>query len=223
MSFANTSTPNKPTGKAKWQIPKRGIGYCLEGELKEKFCKLFPIHSNRRMMQWFGISFATLQRFKRDLGLSKDMKAIRKELAKDVKKICTDNGYYDSLRGKSPSEACIEGARKKRATGFNPYQELKKKNPRKYKRVMQKKSEARKETYRKEYMRVVYLLPRKTKLRLRNISRAASMQKYVMIHKKNYFPDPDHSDVVCYDKDTDRSSRMESTAIRHGLKIVEGE
>lgn len=102
MSFRNTKTPKKPTGKAKWQVPQRPspkaghkMEYYLEGELKEKFCKLFPKNSNRRMMQWFGISFSVCQRFKRELGLEKDMTAIRKQLVKDVKKICEKNGYYD--------------------------------------------------------------------------------------------------------------------------------
>lgn len=108
MSFRNTKTPNKPTTPAKWQIPTRPKykagkdEYYLEGELKERFCKLFPKNSNRRMMTWFGIGFSTLQRFKRELGLEKDMKAIRKQQAKDAKKICERNGYYDSLRGKAP-------------------------------------------------------------------------------------------------------------------------
>lgn len=60
MSFRNTKTPLKPTGKAMYQIPMRATpesngvkAYVLEGELKEKFIKLFPKNSNRRMMEWF--------------------------------------------------------------------------------------------------------------------------------------------------------------------------
>lgn len=66
MSFPNTKTPLKPTTPAKWQVPMRQhpgknvMEYYLEGELKERFCQLFPKNSNRRMMQWFGISFSTL-------------------------------------------------------------------------------------------------------------------------------------------------------------------
>ena len=110
MSFRNTKTPLKPTTAAKWQVPMRpnvksgAKEYYLEGELKERFCKLFPKNSNRRMMTWFGISFSTLQRFKRECGLEKDMKAIRKQQAKDAKKTCEENGYYASLRGHALSE-----------------------------------------------------------------------------------------------------------------------
>lgn len=134
MSFRNTKTPLKPTGKAKYQIPMRATPeshgaktYVLEGELKEKFIKLFPKNSNRRMMEWFGISFATLRRLKAELGLKKDMKAIRHQLAMDVKKICEKNGYYDSLRGKPLSEACQEGRRRLRESGFHPMKALKRK------------------------------------------------------------------------------------------------
>ena len=55
MSFRNTKTPNKPTTPAKWQVPMRpnptsGMKeYYLEGELKERFCKLFPKNSNIRI------------------------------------------------------------------------------------------------------------------------------------------------------------------------------
>ena len=93
MSFRNTKTPLKPTTAAKWQVPMRpnaksGVKeYYLEGELKERFCKLFPKNSNRRMMEWFGISFSTLQRFKRKLWLEKDMQAIRRQQINDTKKI----------------------------------------------------------------------------------------------------------------------------------------
>lgn len=79
MSFNNTKTPLKPTTAAKWQVPMRPNAqsgakeYYIEGELKERFCKLFPKNSNRRMMTWFGISFSILQRFKREFGLEKDM------------------------------------------------------------------------------------------------------------------------------------------------------
>ena len=54
MSFRNTKTPAMSGKKAKWQVPRRVdkcVGcpkYYLEGEIKERFIKLFPKHSNRR-------------------------------------------------------------------------------------------------------------------------------------------------------------------------------
>ena len=232
MSFRNTKTPLKPTIAAKWQVPMRpneksgAKEYYLEGELKERFCKLFPKNSNRRMMTWFGISFSTLQRFRRELGLQKDMRAIRKQLAKDIKKTCEKNGYYDSLRGHAPSEACQEAARKMWAEGFHPMKQLKATNPRKYKLIMRKRSELHKEIVRKERMRMVYGLERRTKLRLplNSLTHAASACKYMMIRKCNYFADPDgDSHIICYDSETQRSARREAIAAKYGLKVVEAD
>ncbi len=231
MSFRDTKTPGKPTGKAKWQIPMRlnakngKMEYYLEGELKDKFIKLFPKNSNRRLMRWFGISHSTCERFKRELGLKKDMTAIRKQLAKDVKKICEKNGYYDSLRGRAPSEAAIEATRKRFAEGFHPWAHLKKTNPRKFKRGVMKRTEKRNKSIRKDRLRVKYGLEQKTKMHLpfAPLSHRASSQKHVMIKQNDYFADPDHPDWVCYDAQTRRSERREATARRHGLIVVEGE
>ena len=232
MSFRNTKTPLKPTKEAKWQVPmrpspKNGVSaYYLEGELKERFCKLFPKNTNRRMMAWFGLSFSTLQRFKREFGLEKDMKSIIRQQAKDTKKICERNGYYASLRGKKPSEACFDGARKLFASGFHPMKQLKANNPRKYKRLMQKKSEQRKELWRKERLRAFYGLDRQTSLHIPSspLSHRAAAQKYAMIKACNYFPDPlGDPHIVCYDSETQRSARREATAAKHGLKVVEAD
>ena len=232
MSFRNTKTPIKPTTEAKWQVPMRRNAisgmkeYYLEGELKERFCKLFPKNSNRRMMKWFGISFSTLQRFRRELSLQKDMRAIRKQLAKDIKKTCEKNGYYDSLRGHAPSEACMEAARQLRAEGFHPIKQLKANNPRKYKRLMRKNGEQRKELWRKERLRQKYDLDRQTSLHipLNPLSHRASSHKHAMIKFCNYFPDPDGDPhIICYDSETQRSARREATAAKHGLKVVEAD
>ena len=232
MSFNNTKTPLKPTTAAKWQVPMRpnaksGVKeYYLEGELKERFCKLFPKNSNRRMMAWFGISFSTLQRFKREFGLEKDMPSVRKQQAKDIKKICERNGYYASIRGKAPSEACMEATRQLRAAGFHPMKQLKANNPRKYKQLMRKKSELRKELWRKEQLRAFYGLERQTNLRIPDdrMSRKAIAQKHAMIKCCNYFADPlGDPHVICYDSDTQRSARRETTAAKHGLKVVEAD
>ena len=232
MSFNNTKTPLKPTTAAKWQVPMRpnaksGVKeYYIEGELKERFCKLFPKNSNRRMMTWFGIGFSTLQRFKREFGLEKDMKSIIRQQAKDTKRICEKNGYYASIRGKAPSEACMEATRQLRAAGFHPIKQLKANNPRRYKQLMRKKSEQRKELWRKERLRAFYGLDRQTNLRIpiNPMSRRAAAQKYAMIKACNYFADPlGDPHIICYDSETQRSARREATAAKHGLKVVEAD
>jgi hypothetical protein len=199
--------------------------YVLEGELKKKFIKLFPKNSNRRMMEWFGISFSTVQRFKNELGLKKDMKAIRRQQIMDVKKTCEENGYYDSLRGKPVSEACQEGRRRLFESGFCPLKALKKKNPRRYKAFLLRSSEAHKEVWRKERLREEYGLERKTKLNLsqRPMKSAAASFKNMMTHRLNYFSVPGHPWWIAYDSETNRSERSEATARKHGFEIIEGE
>lgn len=160
MSFPNTHTPTRAeiVGKARYQVPMhkvRGVdAYYLTPELEAHFRRLFPVTLNRDMMRLFGISFVTMQRFKRQLGLQKKMRTIRHKQAQIAKQICEQNGWYDSLRGKAPSEACLEAARAKRESGFHPWRQLKKTNPRKYKRLMAQKSEDRKTLLRRERIRV---------------------------------------------------------------------
>lgn len=230
MSF--TKTPLKPTCAPKWPVPMRphlGTGameYYLEGELKARFCRLYPKNSNFRLMQWFGLSASTVQRFKREFGLEKDMKAIRKQLASDVKKICEANGYYASLRGHAMPDACRAAAKELWAEGFHPMKQLRASNPRKYKRVLKKRSERRKALFSKERLRMAYGLERKTRLLipLNNLTHNASSHKHLMIKQCNYFADPlGDSHIVCYDSETRRSARREATAAKHGLKVVEAD
>ena len=216
-------------GVAKWQVPKRRNehgqpSYVLEGELRELFIKNFPIHSNRRIMQWFGLSHSTTQRFARGLGLKKDMARIRKELVRDIKRTCEKNGYYDSLRGRGMPENALIGLRKLYEEGFSAISRLKEKSPRKYKKYLEKMSESHKDMWRKERLRAKYGLERKTKLNIpfHPMTHRQSSQKHLMIKKYNYFADPDDRHAVCYDSQTRRSERSERTAIRHGLRIVEG-
>lgn len=229
MAFANTKTPLKPDCKPRYPVPTRpcqnagGREFYLEGETLAAFVRLFPGNTNRRIMAWFGLSFATVQRFKRELGLQKDMRKVRKQHAADIKKICERNGYYASLRGKRPSEACFEAARKLRAEGFIPILRLKETDRRKYNRLMRKKSEERRELVRKERLREKYGLERKTKLRLGGLPHRAACQKWAMITHCGYFADPADPHAVCYDSQTRRSAKREATAVRYGLHIVEGE
>ena len=156
MSFPNTHTPTKAeiVGKQRYDVPTRLVhgqpAYYLTPELEQHFRRLFPITMNRDMMRLFGISFSTMQRLRRELGLQKKMKTIRHKQAQLAKRICEENGYYDSIRGKQVSEACMEATRQLRASGFHPMKVLKKKNPCKYRRVLEKWSEARKELMRRD-------------------------------------------------------------------------
>jgi len=170
MSFRNTKTPcmSDITGKARYQVPRRKAGgkaaYYLTPDLEAQFRRLYPITMNRDMMRIFGISFSTMQRFKRELGLEKKMKTIRHKQAQLAKRICEKNGYYDSMRGHRPSDACMEAAKKMRESGFNPWHRLRDTNRRKYNKCLKQKSEQRKELLRKERNRVDWGLEQYTNL-----------------------------------------------------------
>lgn len=230
MSFRNTKTPRMAEieGKARYQVPSRLVRgvktYYLTPELERHFRRLFPVTMNRDMMRLFGISFSTMERFKRDLGLSKNMRTIRHKHAQQVKRICEENGYYDSLRGKQPSEACIEAARQKRASGFHPMKALKQKNPRKYLRVVQQWSEARRELIRKERIRVNWGLGQDTNIHI-PYSPYGKKQKNFRhtCQAVGYIPgnahDPAERWKIFYTQDTKRGTIREQHGTALGFKF----
>ena len=227
MSFNNTRVFRKPVSitpryPVKMVPNKYGcLTHVLEGETQRMFRKLWPIHSNRRIAEWFGLSFSTIQRLAKSEGLEKNMKAIRKELSRDVKKICEANGYYASLRGKRPSEACLEASRRKRAEGFHPYKRMKELSPRRYAKFIAERGAHIHELHEKEKKRLRWGLEQKTKLNVavEPLPHRAAGQKHLMIKHNNYFAVSGHSSWVCYDNETRRSARREATAIRHGLQV----
>lgn len=214
---------HRPQGEPKYKPQRQGGRITLTPEQEEAFRRLYPKTINEKMSDLFGLTLTTLHRTARRLGVKKDMKTIHRKVTAKAKKTCEKNGYYDSIRGKRPSEACIEGARRKRAEGFHPLKQLKARSPRKYARLMEKRSEKRKELFRKEELRQRYGLTRRTKLHLRTTTHRMSAQKHLMVKKRNYFADPEDPTVVCYDSQTRRSEQMEATAIKHGLKVVQGD
>lgn len=231
MSFANTSTPTKPTCKPKYIVPQRKhakmhvMEYYLTPELEKEFRRLFPTTMNRRMMELFGISFTTMQRFKRELGLQKNDTIIRKKLAKQVKKICEDNGYYDTKRGKAPSEACIEATRKRYAEGYHPLKELRQKNPRRYKMICKRRSERRKALIAKEKRHVSWGLSQSTSLHLpldvftrkQIYHRHNALKRGYVLGDKYEFSGERYT--IFYDNDTQRSPRFEQNCINDGFRF----
>lgn len=230
MAFANTHTPLRAEikGPAKYQCPIRKVhgadAYYLTPELEVHFRRLYPGTMNRDMMQIFGISFSTLQRFKRSLGLEKKMRIIRRKQAKITKKICEESGWYDSLRGKAPSEACMEAYRKKRESGWHPLKGLRHKNNRRYHRIMRKRSEQRKELIRKERLRVNWGLERETNLLLPYDPYGRKRSVFRNTSKKvGYIPgnakDPNERWVIYYTQDTKRGDKKEANGKALGFRF----
>ena len=230
MSFRNTKTPTKGEikGKHKYPCPMHKVhgldSYYLTPELQAHFVRLYPVTMNRDMMRLFGISFSTMQRFKRELGLEKKMKTIRHKQAQWAKRICEENGYYESMRGKAPSEACQEATRQLRASGFHPMKALKKKNPRKYRRILEQRSERRKELMHKERIRVDWGLGQQTNLHIpydpygkRRTSFKSTCRRAGYIPGKAH--DPAERWIIYYTPDTIRGTIREQHGTALGFKF----
>ena len=231
MSFYNTKSPTRSCidpDKVRFHLPTRGPynKRYLTSELEQEFRRLFPIRTNREMMQLFGVGFSTLQRIKRQLGLHKNKRVIIQRQAKLCKKICEENGYYDSIRGKQPTPQCIEANRKWRAEGGHPMKSLKEKNPRRYKALLKKRSEARKELIRRERTRTKYGMEKKTNLpdyivdfNTRRYTKKEVSRRY-NARKRNYVMFPDDRYALYYDSKTQRGPRFEQIAIADGWKVL---
>lgn len=173
MSFNGTHTPTKAdaTKKQRYFVPtfvnKYGITeYRLTPELRKEFIRLYPVTMNRDLMGLFGLSFSTMQRFKRELGLCKNRRVILRKHAKQVKRICEQNGYYERIKGTPPTPQCIEASRKWRAEGNHPKEILKRRNPRKYKRMLKEQGEKRRAQFADERRRVRIGLEQNTDLHI---------------------------------------------------------
>lgn len=218
---------------------KRGCGrvstYVLTDEQREWLCKYFPEVENSRLMKMSGMSHSTLHRFARNLGLTKSeagLKGIKKRQAAHVKRVCEKNGYYDSLRGRPPSEAarCAsvqmweeirDGSRE------HPFMILRRTSPRKYKQMIEQKAASRKETVRKEMWRVNIGLPQKTRLKcivLFKYTRSQVAHRYNAL-KRGYIVMQDCSERsgerynIYYDEDTARSPVFEQNLMKDGFTI----
>lgn len=214
---------------------QRVQAYVLSAEQREWLCRWFPEVDNPRLMKMSGMAHSTLHRFARELGLSKSKKGlhrIMKAQARQVKRMLERNGYYDSLRGRAPSEATREGSRRmwqeihdgKRE---HPAAKLKRTNPRKYRLWMKRKSEERKESIRKEALRMKWGLPRQTNLKIVVMCPYTSSQSSHRhnAQRRGYILADDcsegsgHRYVIYYDNETRRSPRFEQNLIKDGFRI----
>ena len=221
-------------GKAGCQRVKAWV---LTDEQRAWLCKWFPEEENSRLMKMSGMSHSTLHRFAREFGLTKSLKGIKrikKRQTAQVRKTCQRNGFYDSIRGKKPSEATLEGARRmwqdiREGKREHPFSVMKRENPRKYRKFMQTKSRVRKEQIRKEQMRVLYGMERKTRLKcvvMCPYTRRQVGHRYNAL-RRGYIIMEDCSEQggerynIYYDKDTERAPVFEKNLQKDGFKILE--
>lgn len=209
----------------------------LTDEQEAWFRKWFPEVENSVIAEASGMSFNVLHKFARQYGLTKSekgLKGIKRRQAAHIKRLCERNGYYDSLRGRQPSAAAVEATKKRweevrEGKREHPIKAIKRKNPRRYKKMMQKRSEERKKTIQKERMRELYGLERKTKLRLpmTKYTKRQVSHRYNAL-KRGYYVMLDCSESsgerynIYYNEDTKRSDYFERNLINDGFKVVQG-
>ena len=164
------------------------------------------------------------------------MKAIKRRQVQALVKINERNGCYDRKRGHPVSAATREGNRRRweeehKGLRENALLKLKRENPKKYQEAMEKKRQERKETIRKEKMRVLYGLERKTRLKvvvMTPYTRSQSQHRTSAL-RRGYLLDEDCREgqpgryVIYYDDQTQRSQQFEENCIKDGFRFERDE
>jgi hypothetical protein len=226
-----------PGPLTKQPVRHHALGYVLTDEQLAWLCKWFPEEENSRLIAASGMSHSTLHRFARELGLTKSprgIKRIKKRQAAHIKRLCEQNGYYDSMRGRKMSEACQRGVAKmwqeiREGKREHPARILKRRNPRKYRKWMERKSEIQKEIIRKEMLRAAYGLARQTRIKcivVYKFTRSQLAHRHNAL-KRGYILMEDSSEQsgerynIYYDKETNRAPIFERNLVNDGFSVKE--
>jgi hypothetical protein len=224
------------TGKAGCQRVKAWV---LTDEQRAWLCKWFPEEENSRLIAASGMKHSTLHRFARELGLTKSEKGIKRikhRQAAHIKRVCEKNGYYASMRGHRPSEACQRATAQmwqdiRDGKREHPARIMKRKNPRKYRQWMKRRSDSRKELIRKEIRRELYGMQRQTKLRcivLCKYTKSQVSHRYNAL-KRGYIIFDDNSEKggerynIYYDDLTERTPIFEKNLKKDGFNVMKYE
>ena len=219
------------------QRKKYTTAYVLTPEQEAWLRRWFPEVENARLMKASGLSHSTLHRITREMGLKKSekgMQGIKRRQAAHIKRLCERNGYYDSLRGRKPSEACRQATARmwqeiREGLREHPARIMKRTNPRKYKKWMENKSLERSKTIRRETLRALYGMQRQTRLKcivLCKYTRSQTSHRYNAL-KRGYFVMADCSEQggerynIYYDENTERSTIFERNLMKDGFKILQ--
>lgn len=214
------------------QTEKRNGTFVLTQEQKEWFCRWFPETENSRIAKAMGVSVSSMHRIKRELGLTKSdkgMKAIKRRQAAQIKKVCQENGYYESLKGRQPTEKCKAAYREYlRSERYkHPSLILKEKNPRLYRKKMDERSRTRKELIGKDKLRSSIGLVQKTRIHLPQFNYTKKEVSRRYLAKRRGYILGDYSErygerfTLYFDKDTNRTELFEKNCMADGFKIME--
>lgn len=211
----------------------------LNDEQREWLCRWFPVTENKRLAKAMGISLYKLHSFARELGLTKSeagLRAIKRRQTKAMTKTNHKNGCYDRKRGHAPSEATMEGNRRRweeyrQGLRESTYETLKRTDPKRYQAIKEKRSQNRREMIAKEKRRIIYGLERKTNLKVVVMTpyKRSQLNHRCNALKRGYLLDIDCSEgqpgryVIYYDDETQRSAKFEANCIADGFTFQRDE
>ena len=198
--------------------------------------KWYPVTENKCIAKAMGVGLSKLHSLAREYGLEKSeegRKAITMRSRIAAAKTNEKNGCYDRKRGHPLSAATIAGIQRRwqeERDGLreNAQLRIKREEPERYKAWMQKRSAERKESIRKEKLRMMYGLQRRTRLTSAVLMPFTKSQRYRRYNalQRGYFFDTDCSEgspnryVIFYDSNTRRSERFEKNCIADGFRFV---
>ena len=202
-------------------------GYCSSGEsfsLIDKqeawIIKHYKHTKNSDILNKFGIGESTLHRFARKHGLKKSkqfLKKMQRENAERGYAVCLQYGVYEQSAEYAREQWRLRKERGE-TLGFKKGESNKTRmSPQRFKKVMQLAHETRRETIRKERMRIRWGFDQKTKMRLVSGGKDRIHQRYAM-RKRGYIV-PRGSNIVYYTDDTMRDIRAEERARATGLHV----
>lgn len=209
----------------------------LNDEQKKWLVRHFPSIENCRLAKAMGISLYKLHCFAREMNLTKSEKgllAIRRRRDVKAAKSNEKNGCYDRKRGRPVSEATNAGRirrfeEERMGLRENAQKRIRREEPDKYKAWVEKRVQQRRETVRKEKLRMLYGLERKTKLKsvvLSPFKQSQRSHRYNAL-KRGYILSSESQEgsedryVIFYDDKTERNVQFENNCRKDGFEIKE--
>lgn len=214
-----------------------GLKIQLDDAQKAWLIKWFPITENARIAKAMGVSQGTVRKLAKECGVpgksQAGIKAIQRRQTKAMVKTFNKLGLYDAKRGHPPSEATMEGNRRrwqevKEGKRESPLAMLKRTSPERYQARLNHLSKTRKDIIHKEQLRLKYGLSRKTKLTMIKMQPYTRSQLHHRCNalRRGYLLSADISEnspdryTIFYDRETKRSEIFEANCIADGFRIM---
>lgn len=201
------------------QIGSRG-GKSLTEAQTQWIIKHYKHTKNNDIMMRFGIGQSTLHRLARKHGLKKSKQFARKVQRENAElgfAVCQEYGIYQQSAEYAREQWRQRKERGERC-GFKPGQSNKDRmSPRKFKKMMDSIHQKRRQSIRKDRLRIKWGLEQKTRMRLVSGGKTRVSQRYAM-RKRGYIV-PRGSNVAYYTDDTVRNLAAEKRALAHGLHV----